>query len=227
MLARRISSVKGLGKAVAFGGRLRHTPDALPWIDAQGLQHGVYHVDGVGILGPHLAAGLDALEPGDDEWVADAATIGLALPTAEGRVAGKGLAPGVLVEVFGAADLIDGCQVLLQAVRHFAKSGATCRRRRCCSRCVARSQEAILKGNIAVVAGITGRDLGDARHVVGVMVAIGEHARAGARAEGRGMHVVAQTVGRQGVHVGGVNQPAKRTQVARAGIVDDDKQDIR
>ena len=71
------------------------------------VEHGRHHVDDVRVLGAHLALGLDARRPGDDEGVAGAAAVGLALPAAERRVAGQRPAPRVVVEVLGAADLVD------------------------------------------------------------------------------------------------------------------------
>ena len=61
---------------------------------------------------------LDALRPVDDERVADAAAVGLALPAPEGRVAGVGPAPRVVVEVLRPAEVVDRRQVLLERVRH-------------------------------------------------------------------------------------------------------------
>ncbi len=57
-------------------------------------------------------------------------------------------------------------------------------------------QKAVLKGDVAVGAGIAGRTLGDAGHGVGVVVAPGQNAGARRRAERRGVHVVVrQAVG--------------------------------
>ena len=52
--------------------------------------------------------------PGDDERVAGAAPVGLPLPPAERRVPGPRPAPRVVVEVLGAADLIDQLEAFLQ-----------------------------------------------------------------------------------------------------------------
>ena len=78
------------------------------------VEHGRHHVDGVRVLRADLALGLDALRPVDDERIADAAAVGLALPAAERRVAGEGPAPRVVVEVLRPAELVDRREVLLQ-----------------------------------------------------------------------------------------------------------------
>ena len=50
----------------------------------------------------------------DNEGVADAAAVCLTLPTAEGRIASPGPAPGVVVEGGWTAQLIDLLQVFFQ-----------------------------------------------------------------------------------------------------------------
>src|SRR3990172_1517360 len=70
------------------------------------------------ILGADLAFGLDASRPVDDERVADAAAVCLALPAAKRRVARERPAPGVVVEGRRPAELVYLPQVLLQRVRH-------------------------------------------------------------------------------------------------------------
>ena len=57
---------------------------------------------------------LISLRPGDDEWIAGAAPVGLALPPPERRVPGPCPAPRVMVEEPGAAQLIDQLQALLE-----------------------------------------------------------------------------------------------------------------
>jgi hypothetical protein len=52
----------------------------------------------------------------DDERIADAAAIGLALPAAEGRVAREGPAPGIVIEGRRASELVDLLQVFLERV---------------------------------------------------------------------------------------------------------------
>jgi hypothetical protein len=72
----------------------------------------------VRVLGPDLAARLDAFGPAHEKRVAHAAPVGLALPPAEGRVARVGPTPRVVIEVLRSADVVDGGQLLFQAVRH-------------------------------------------------------------------------------------------------------------
>ena len=62
----------------------------------------------------HLALGLDTGRPVDDEGIADATSVRLALPPAKRRVAGPRPTPGVVIEVLGAAQIIESGQVLLQ-----------------------------------------------------------------------------------------------------------------
>ena len=66
------------------------------------------------VLGADLAPGRDPPRPADDERIAGAAPVGLPLPPAERRVPGPGPAPRVVVEVPGAADLIDQLEAFLQ-----------------------------------------------------------------------------------------------------------------
>ena len=83
-------------------------------LDAQQVQNRGHHVDDVRVLGADLAPGRDPARPGDDERIAGAATVGLPLPPAERRVPGPGPAPRVVVEVLGAADLVDQLEAFLQ-----------------------------------------------------------------------------------------------------------------
>ncbi len=94
--------------------RLRDAPDRRRRLEVEQVEHGRHHVDDVRVLRAHLALGLDARRPGDDERVAGAAAVGLALPAPERRVAGPGPAPRVVVEVLGAADLVDDLEALLE-----------------------------------------------------------------------------------------------------------------
>ena len=87
-------------------------------LDAERVEHGRHHVDGVAVLGADLALRLDALRPADDERIGHAAAIGFALPAAERRVAGVRPAPRIVVEVLRPADVVDGGEVLLQVVGH-------------------------------------------------------------------------------------------------------------
>src|SRR5678816_4547785 len=87
-------------------------------LDAERVEHRGQQVDGMAVLAADLAPGLDALRPADDEWIRGAAAIGLALPAFERRVAGVCPAPRIVIEIFRAADVVDGGEVLMQLVRH-------------------------------------------------------------------------------------------------------------
>ena len=76
-------------------------------LDAQRFEHRRDHVDGVGVLRAHFTLRLDALRPVDDERIADAAAVGLALPAAERRISCEGPAPGVVIVGLRPAQLID------------------------------------------------------------------------------------------------------------------------
>src|SRR5437868_5846273 len=98
MPGRHFGISEGMGEANTLDGRLGDALDDRWRLDVQRFEHSRHHIDGVGVLRADVAPGLDTFRPMDDEWVADAAAIGLALPAAEGRVAGPGPAPGVVVE---------------------------------------------------------------------------------------------------------------------------------
>ncbi len=114
VLARRPGRIEGMGEAKTFNGRLRYPLDAFGRLDTECLQYRRHHIDRVGVLCTHLAFSLDALGPVDDERVADAAAIGLALPAPERRVARPGPAPGVVVAHFRTTELVQSGQVLFQ-----------------------------------------------------------------------------------------------------------------
>src|SRR5262245_26038022 len=98
MLALGIGLVEGAGEADAFYRRLRHAANLLGRINAQAFEHGRNHVDGVRELCADFPFRLKALRPMNDERVADAAAIGLALPAFERRVARVRPTPRVMVE---------------------------------------------------------------------------------------------------------------------------------
>src|SRR5260221_7216023 len=110
----RFGIVEGTGEADALDGRLGDALDDRRRLDPQRFEHRRYHVDGVSILRAHLTLCLDATGPVDDERVADAATIGLAFPAAEGCVAGPGPAPWVVVEGLRPTQLVQLLQALLE-----------------------------------------------------------------------------------------------------------------
>ena len=106
--------LKVWAKLIPSIGAWCHAADALRRFNAQGFQNRRDEVDDVAIMRAHLAARLDALGPRDDARVGGAAPVGLALPAAEGRVAGVGPAPGVVVEGLDAAQLVDHLEVIFQ-----------------------------------------------------------------------------------------------------------------
>ena len=114
----RLRVVERRLEAESLQRRLRDAADLRRRLDAERVEHGRDHVDRVGVLRADLALGLDALRPGDDEGIGGAAAIGFALPAAERRVAGVGPAPCVVVEIFRAAEVVDGREVLLEIVGH-------------------------------------------------------------------------------------------------------------
>ncbi len=101
-------------QAHTLDGRLRDAAQRRGRFDADRVQYRGHHVNGMGVLRPHLPLGLDALGPREEERVARAAPVGLALPAAEGGIAGMGPPPGKVVERRRAADLVD----VLEAVLH-------------------------------------------------------------------------------------------------------------
>ena len=107
-----------MGEADAFDRRLRDAANMRRRFDAERLEHGRNHVDRVRELRTDLARILDALRPVNDEGIGDAAAIGLALPSLERRVAGVRPSPGVVIEIFRAAEFVDRRQILLQIVGH-------------------------------------------------------------------------------------------------------------
>ena len=113
--------VEGVGEADPVDRRLGHAADALRRFDAQGFQDRRDEIDDVPILRPHFAARLDALGPGDDARVGGAAPVGLALPAAEGRVAGVGPAPGIVVVGLDAAQLVEHLEVVFERFLHIVE----------------------------------------------------------------------------------------------------------
>src|SRR5215470_5271486 len=82
-------------------------------VDAERVEHGGYHVDRMGVLMPDLAFGLDPLGPVHQEGVGYAAAEGLAFPALERSVARVGPSPGVVVEIFRPAEVVQRREILL------------------------------------------------------------------------------------------------------------------
>ena len=109
--------VEGVGEADAVQRRLRDAADGGRRLEPERVEDGRDHVDDVRVLLADLAAGRDAGWPVDEERVARAAAVGLALPAAERRVARPGPAPRVVVEGVGPAELVELGQAVLQRLR--------------------------------------------------------------------------------------------------------------
>src|SRR5690348_18197898 len=114
VLGRSGSIVERAREADALDRRLRDAADGRRRLDPERIQYAWHHVDSMSILRANFALGSDAPWPVDDEGVTGAATIGLALPAAERRVAGPGPTPRVVVERLGPAQLVELGQALLQ-----------------------------------------------------------------------------------------------------------------
>src|SRR5262245_21584062 len=68
------------------------------------------------VLCADLTPGLEALRPDDHERIRDAAAVGFALPAPERRVPGMRPAPGVVIEVLRATEVVDRRDVLREVV---------------------------------------------------------------------------------------------------------------
>jgi hypothetical protein len=80
---------------------------------------------------------------------------------------------------------------------------------------------------LACVARVGGGDLGDAAHVVHVVVAAAQQCRARGRTQCRGVELVeAQAVGGQAVHGGHVDRAAESARLAEAHVVDQHDQHV-
>ena len=89
-------------------------------------------------------------------------------------------------------------------------------------------QEAGRPGDAGVVAGEAGGELDDATHADAVVVAAGEHAGAGGRAQRRGVEVgVPQAALGQGVERRRGDVGAEATQLGEAHVVEQDDDDVR
>src|SRR5580698_6023198 len=103
--ALRLQVLEDGSEADAFDRRLRDTANMRRRFDGERFEHAWDHVDGVSELGTDLARVLDAFRPVNDEGIGSPAAIGLAFPSLERRVAGMRPAPGVVVEIFGSAEV--------------------------------------------------------------------------------------------------------------------------
>src|SRR5262245_25814586 len=97
----RLRVIETVGEAVTFDWGLRHAVDRRRSLEAERLEHGRHHVDGVRVLRADFSFGPDAFRPVDQERIADTTPIGLPFPTTEGRVAGERPTPRVVVEILG------------------------------------------------------------------------------------------------------------------------------
>src|SRR5262245_18673234 len=88
-------------------------------------------------------------------------------------------------------------------------------------------EETIFERDVAVAARITGGAFGNAGHGIRVMVAAGNKTRARRRAQRGRVHVVVtQTVLREGIQVGCLAGSTEAADLAEAGVVEDNEQDI-
>ena len=85
-------------------------------VDAEQVEDGGHHVDDVGVLRPYLTLCLDVGGPVHDERIARSPTVGLSLPAPQRCVPGKRPAPGVVIEVLGAAQLVDHLEAVLDGL---------------------------------------------------------------------------------------------------------------
>ncbi len=105
--ARRGRIVERAREGHAVDRCLRDAVDLVGRLDAEHVEHGRRQVDRVHVLAAHLAPGIDACRPRDDERVCDPTLVDLALPAPERRVAGHRPAPWVVVVCRRSADLVD------------------------------------------------------------------------------------------------------------------------
>src|SRR6266566_5111429 len=117
MSGRSFGISEALSETDALDGRLGNALNDRWRLNAKRVEHGGYHVDGVGKLRADLALRFDLFGPMDNERVAGAAAIGLALPAAEGGIARPGPTPGVVVEGLRTTQLVDLLQALLKRLR--------------------------------------------------------------------------------------------------------------
>ena len=114
------SWVPGVVKARAhtdtFNGVLCIAFDYLRRFDTHDIEDRRHDVDGMVVLVAHLATTLDPFRPGDQQRVADATVVGIALPHLERRIERHRPAIGIMVVFQWAAQHIQVLEVLLQAI---------------------------------------------------------------------------------------------------------------
>src|SRR5687767_485408 len=93
-------------QAKALDRRLRDATYLRRRLDAERVQHGRNHVDGVAVLRADFASRPDALGPAHDKRIRGTAPVCLPLPAAERRVARVGPAPRIVVEIFWPAEVV-------------------------------------------------------------------------------------------------------------------------
>ncbi len=87
---------------------------------------------------------------------------------------------------------------------------------------------AVLERHVPVVARIAGRELGDARHRVAVMIAPGNDARPTRRTQRSRVHVVVpQTIARERVEIRRLDRTAEATELTKTRVVQHDEQHVR
>src|SRR5262249_38968334 len=77
-----------------------------------------HQIDGMRVLHADFSLRFDPFRPVNDEWIADTAAVGLALPTAKRRVPRPRPAPGVAVTKLRTPKLVHSCQILFHPSLH-------------------------------------------------------------------------------------------------------------
>ena len=106
--------LEALGEAGAFEWHLLHAVDHLRRLDADHVEQRRHEIAGVAELVTQLAARGDALVPGHDQRIADAAAMGVLLVATQRRVGRHRPAPREVGVRVGAADVLDARDLLVQ-----------------------------------------------------------------------------------------------------------------
>jgi len=89
-------------------------------------------------------------------------------------------------------------------------------------------KEAVLERDVAVRSRIPRGAVREARQVVGMVIPARDDAGAGRRTERRRVHAaIEQTIGGQGIDVRGFDGAAVASQMAEAGVIENDEEDVR